>query len=66
MKMKLSKEEVLVIIKEHLIEKGFIVSKVETAYLDKQEYEYYGDPTRQDRREITKTFFDGIEAHISL
>jgi hypothetical protein len=67
LKIKLTKEEVLSIVENHLIvNKGYNTKKVALVHIDKKDYEYYGDPTRQDRREITGRYFDGIEAEIEF
>lgn len=66
MKIKLSKEEILEIVEDHLISKGFKTGEVGIAYCDKEEYEYFGDPTREDRRKIKCRYFDGIEAEITI
>jgi hypothetical protein len=66
MKIKLTKEEILTIVENHLIAKGFNTKEVGIVHTDKKEYEYYGDPTREDRREVTRKYFDGIEAEVEF
>jgi hypothetical protein len=66
MKMKFTKEEVLSIVEDHAISLGFKAGEVGIVYKDKKEYEYFGDPTREDRREINVRFFDGIEVDVNI
>jgi hypothetical protein len=55
----------LKIVESHLNSKGFETTQLGVVNSDKEEYEYYGDPTRQDRRIIKCRYFDGIEAEVT-
>ncbi|GMX64607.1 hypothetical protein [Paenibacillus elgii] len=66
MKMKFTKEEVLSIVENHVQSLGFKTGEVGIVYQDKKDYEYFGDPTREDRREIKVRYFEGIEAEVTL
>ncbi|WP_010497718.1 hypothetical protein [Paenibacillus elgii] len=66
MKMKFTKEEVLSIVENHVQSLGFKSGEVGIVYQDKKDYEYFRDPTREDRREIKVRYFEGIEAEVTL
>ncbi|MEK4006457.1 hypothetical protein [Paenibacillus sp. FSL H3-0333] len=66
MKIKLTQEETLRIVEDHLIAKGFKTGKTAIVHKEKTEYEYHGNPTNEDRREIKVKYFDGIEAEVEL
>lgn len=61
MKIKFSPEEITDIVNKHVESLGFTVNKSDLIYQNCKEYEHYGDPTRQDRREIQVKRFQSIE-----
>ncbi|MBX4152284.1 hypothetical protein [Paenibacillus lautus] len=64
MKIHLSQEEVLGIVKEHLASQGFQTSEVSVITKDSEEYEYYGIGRYEERSKVKCRYFDGIEAII--
>jgi len=66
LKLKFTKEEVLSIVENHVISLGFEAGGVGIVYQEKKDYEYFGDPTRENRREIKVRCFEGIEAEVKL
>ncbi|WP_342423066.1 hypothetical protein [Paenibacillus sp. FSL E2-0178] len=62
--IKFTQDEVREIVKKHVDTLGFNSVGVKIVYQDRKDYEYFGDPTRQDRREIKVRHFDCIEVEI--
>lgn len=64
LKIHLSQEEVLQIIKEHLESQGFQTSEVSVITKDSEQYEYYGIGRHEERSKVKYRYFDGLEAII--
>lgn len=60
MEIRLSENEIKEILTKHFTKLGTDVNGVNFKYKIDNEYEYYGDPQNESRREIKVKKFDGI------
>jgi hypothetical protein len=60
MEIRLSQSDISEIVKIHLENKGYQVKEIYSDYKEGTEYEYYGDPQNESRREIKVKKFNGL------